>query len=153
VLCLLWQLLLVINLCTQLGTLFAEGTTPSTSSAIQTVAVSILTSPYSTSTTSTTNSSMPEASAISGLLPNSNMAAIVGAAVGVPLRLAVVAGLVLYYRERRGRIKTERVIKSKFSETDAARSQAAVIELQKLPNNVYTRRCELPSTRRHELGV
>jgi hypothetical protein len=81
------------------------------------------------------------------------MAAIVGAAVGTPLGLAVVAGLVLYYIERRRRIETERVIKSKFSETDAARSQTAIIELRELLNDVYTKRYELPSTRRHELGA
>lgn len=96
---------------------------------------------------------MPEASAISGLAPNSNMAAIVGVAVGVPLGLAVVAGLVLYYIERRRRTKTERVIKSKFSEKDTARSQTAITELRELPNNVYTMRYELPSTNRHELGA
>ncbi|CZR67790.1 uncharacterized protein PAC_17689 [Phialocephala subalpina] len=103
------------------GTIFAEPGTSSTSSGSSTASTSSASSTSSsssasiasTSATTTPTSSAAAKGTMTGNESKSNTGTVVGAAVGIPLGLAAIAGLLLFWKERNKRKHLEQEIPEK----------------------------------------
>ncbi|KAM3075951.1 hypothetical protein ACMFMG_006537 [Clarireedia jacksonii] len=88
------------------GTMFAAANAGSTSSASSSAPTMLSTTTTSSALASSTTASHTTSSA-SAITGSSHTATIVGAAVGIPLGLVALTGMLLFYRERKKRMSPE----------------------------------------------